>query len=342
MIPDYVNDIRRSLENKCYYSALALTLALPDICGYVEYPEKNVFERYTEWYDEHIGNNLSKLNEGFDDNHPWLSGEMVYNLRNTYLHQGEPRIVPEKVKEPSNQLDRFLLVLGDGTIVNQMTFNLASADGSLDYKMISIDITYLCELICVNALQYYEENRSKFRPKVCAITQEELMRKGEDTLSSGTADPLADLLNRKLEKQGSTKRVVPDPERFGMLTSITPMNCVMKCDKCNGEMEYFREGSCCGWKCSNCGWEFVTTYSDPMDLDEQLYSINLFAIEVPKAEIIMYFSKIKGCNFLDGKVMLNKGTSIDNLKAWEVKKIISELNKMEIAFEITPEFPYYD
>ena len=342
MIPDYVNDIRNSLEHKSYYSALALTLALPDICGYAECPDKNVFERYTEWYDEHIGNNLSKKYEGLDDKHPWLSGEMVYNLRNTFLHQGEPRIIPEKVKEPANQLDRFLFVLGDGTIVSQMTLNVVSADGTLDYKMISVDITYLCELICVNALQYYEENRNKFKSKICAITQEELLKSGENSLASGTEDPIADALNRKLGKQGSTKRVVPDSERFKKLTTMNPENYVMKCEKCNGEMVYFHEGSSCGWTCPNCDWGVVTSYLDPMELDEQLYTIKLPVIDAPKAEIIKYFSKTKGCNFIVGKAMLITGAFIDNLKAPEVKKIISELDRMGIGYDISPEFPYYD
>lgn len=45
MIDIYVKDIKVSLENKAYFSALALALALPDICGSAEYPNESVAKR---------------------------------------------------------------------------------------------------------------------------------------------------------------------------------------------------------------------------------------------------------------------------------------------------------
>ena len=47
-ISDYVKDIKCALQNKCYYSALSLTLTLPDMCGMAEFPKKQVGERYIE------------------------------------------------------------------------------------------------------------------------------------------------------------------------------------------------------------------------------------------------------------------------------------------------------
>ena len=52
MIDKYVEDIRSSLENKQYYAALSLALTLPDICGSVEFPNKEIHERYIGWYDK--------------------------------------------------------------------------------------------------------------------------------------------------------------------------------------------------------------------------------------------------------------------------------------------------
>ena len=53
MVDLYVNDITNALKNGCYFSALAMTLALPDICGAAEYPdETSVGKRYIEWYDK--------------------------------------------------------------------------------------------------------------------------------------------------------------------------------------------------------------------------------------------------------------------------------------------------
>lgn len=99
MIPIYVNDIRHSLENKCYFSALSLALTLPDICGMAEFPDKSVTGRYIEWYDKYLGGYMTHGKDELGGNNSWLSGEVVYNLRNTYLHQGNPGIVSDKVKE---------------------------------------------------------------------------------------------------------------------------------------------------------------------------------------------------------------------------------------------------
>lgn len=56
MIKSYVNNIKCSLKNNCYLSALSLSLALPDICGRAEYPnESSVAKRYIDWYNKYLG-----------------------------------------------------------------------------------------------------------------------------------------------------------------------------------------------------------------------------------------------------------------------------------------------
>ena len=153
MIDTYVNDIRNSLKNKCYFSALSLALTLPDICGMAEFPNKTVSERYIGWYDK----NICVTNFG----NPYLSGEIVYNLRNTYLHQGSPNINASKVKEEANQVDKFVLYLGDGTEVYEDSFLIQT--GSIAVRTIIIDVTWLCEILCERALTYYTENKDKFK-----------------------------------------------------------------------------------------------------------------------------------------------------------------------------------
>ncbi|MBD5469509.1 MAG: hypothetical protein HDR21_15395 [Lachnospiraceae bacterium] len=216
MIPIYVNEIRCSLENKCYFSALALALTLPDICGMVEFPNKSVAGRYIEWYDKYLGVYMAHGKDNLGGNNPWLSGEIVYNLRNTYLHQGNPGIVSDKVKEEANQFDKFILMLGDGTVIQNITMNIEAGTHKTEkitYRMITVDVTYLCDSICDCALWYYENNQNKFTFNFSIITQEELMSPSEETLQFTQGDVLAEILNQKLEKEGSTKRFVADPAR---------------------------------------------------------------------------------------------------------------------------------
>lgn len=210
MIPIYVNDIRCSLKNKCYFAALSLALTLPDICGMAEFPDKSVTERYIEWYDKYLGAYMTQGKDNLGVTNPWLSGEVVYNLRNTYLHQGNPGISSDKVKEEANQLDKFTILLGDGTVLQTATANIESA--AITYRMMIVDVTYLCESICDCALWYFENNQEKFKFNINVITQEEYMHPSEEALQFAQGDVLANILNQKLEKEGSTKRFVENPD----------------------------------------------------------------------------------------------------------------------------------
>ena len=214
MIPIYVDDIRCSLKNKCYFSALSLALTLPDICGMAEFPNKQVGERYIEWYDKYLGDYMAYGKDGFGGNNPWLSGEIVYNLRNTFLHQGNLGIEKNKVKEEVNRFDKFTLLLGDGTDLQMSTFNVEAGTeetGKITYRAIIIDVTYLCESICDFVLWYYENNKEKFKFDFNAITQEEWRHPLEEEIQFTDGDVYAKVLNQKLEKEGSKKRFIENP-----------------------------------------------------------------------------------------------------------------------------------
>ncbi len=209
MIDIYVMDIRKSLKEKCYFSALSLALTLPDICGMAEYPQKSsVARRYIDWYDKYLGWYMAEGHNDLGGDNPWLSGEVIYNLRNTYLHQGSPNVIGSKVKKSSNQLDRFILILGDGTVIQQMTLSIDVGHGNLTYKNIIVDITYLCDNLCGCALEYYKNNREKFEFDFSIITQEELLDPKQE---SGDVDIVAKALNKKLIESGSTKQIVEKP-----------------------------------------------------------------------------------------------------------------------------------
>ena len=54
MIKDIIEDIKLDVDNKAYFSALALTLTIPDICGKIEYKNLNDKEKYIKWFNEWI------------------------------------------------------------------------------------------------------------------------------------------------------------------------------------------------------------------------------------------------------------------------------------------------
>lgn len=196
MVELYVNDIENALKNKSYFSALAMSLALPDICGAAEYPnETSTAKRYIEWYNKYLGEYMSN-----DSGNSYLSGEIVYNLRNTFLHAGSPNIDSNKIKDEANQLDRFMLFLGDRT---EMCVTLFINTSIVKLRSMIVDVTYLCKTICDCSLWYYKNNTNKFHFDFSIDTQDHFLS-GEGKLPSG--DPIIEALNQKLEQSGDTRR----------------------------------------------------------------------------------------------------------------------------------------
>lgn len=199
MIELYVRDIRRALECECWFAALSLSLALPDICGMVEFADRTVSERYIGWYDKYLGAQMRPSKE--DQFNPYLSGEIVYNLRNTFLHQGTPMVDSGKVRENRNKLDRFGLVLGDGSLMHSMSLAVSLSDASV--RMMMVDISYLCRSLCDCALLYWQNNREKFDFAYNIIPQDALIGKSRMLENAGVdEDPLGEMLLEKLDKAG--------------------------------------------------------------------------------------------------------------------------------------------
>jgi hypothetical protein len=72
----YLADIHHAMNAGAFYSALALSVAIPDICGGIEYPdEKKVAKRYQDWFDQCCYMLQS-----------YLSAADCYAIRCSYLH----------------------------------------------------------------------------------------------------------------------------------------------------------------------------------------------------------------------------------------------------------------
>ena len=109
MIFRLVQDIRKALENELYFVALSSALTLPDICGKTAYPdEQSSRKRYIAWYDEEIGK--YEKNPEDKENMPYLSGEVIYNLRCSLLHEGNPNMNNSSLRT-NCPIDHFSLLI---------------------------------------------------------------------------------------------------------------------------------------------------------------------------------------------------------------------------------------
>lgn len=167
MVYQIIKEIESSLKNENYMAALALALTLPDICGKAEFPnEKSVGARYKKWFDDNVGEyeKPPQSNTGkptaFNDM-PYMSGEIVYQLRNCFLHQGTPSIEKGNIREPRCQVTRFTLIIANATNGGSSG---VSKDGFIDSerRTLEINIINLCCKLCLIAKAYYEDNKGKF------------------------------------------------------------------------------------------------------------------------------------------------------------------------------------
>lgn len=157
MIDKIVDDINTALENGAYLSALSLALTLPDVCGKAEYPtEKNNGKRYKDWYDKYIGQYET---DGQTDC-PYLSGEVVYSLRNHFLHQTTPNIDKGKIQNPQNQIDEFVLIIQPKNKYD--IYADLSVSGDPGEKEYQVNIQRLCFILTRTASWYYKNNKEKF------------------------------------------------------------------------------------------------------------------------------------------------------------------------------------
>ena len=120
--------------------------------------------------------------------------------------------------------------------------------------------------------------------------------------------------------------------------SETPEKIV--CEKCGAEMHIVRDSYQMGMECPNCGWGWVTTYNDPIEVDYSVYHVVLDSKDSSLANVKLVAS-IVNCNYLWAKrIIENAPSEIFSGKAVDVREIRDRLVQAGMAFRIEPDFPY--
>ena len=163
MIETLISDVEKALDAEAYMAALSLVLTLPDICAKAEYVNsmKNK-DRYIKWYDEYIGKYEKSPRESNDPELPYLSGEVVYQLRCMMLHQGTPNIDKSKISEESCKIDQFVLAVGKKNQFGVYSDESTLSEGRGKYRTYRVSVRRLCIIICSTTRGYYKANPEKF------------------------------------------------------------------------------------------------------------------------------------------------------------------------------------
>lgn len=115
----------------------------------------------------------------------------------------------------------------------------------------------------------------------------------------------------------------------------------MKCSVCGEEMNPVREGHTQGWICRICGNGVVTSFFDPIELDDSDYTLELNSGNEATVKNIRLIAAISDENYLTArKLILYAPSVLKTAKASEIVSIKEKLDSASILYRITPDFPY--
>ena len=100
---------------------------------------------------------------------PYLSGEVVYQLRCSFLHQGNPNIDKDKIREECCKIDKYVLLTEKKKDFNILSDSASSSESFYNgqkqgetYRTYEVNVRRLCFIISACAAAYYKENPELF------------------------------------------------------------------------------------------------------------------------------------------------------------------------------------
>ena len=166
MLDKIIDDVDRALDAEAYLSALALMMTIPDICAKAEYGDTLMNKkRYIKWFEENIGQYNKPTVEDGEIVMPYLSGEIAYQLRCSILHEGNPDVDKTKIKEKTNKIDSFELIVESKKpfdIYADSSSITSKKDGTVTFRSYEINIRRLWVQIKSVVSLYYAEHKEKF------------------------------------------------------------------------------------------------------------------------------------------------------------------------------------
>lgn len=155
-----IDEIKKCLEDGRFLAALALALPLPDICGKAAYPKESVGKRYIQWYNTYMTES-QKSSSPYDADMPYLSGEVAYALRNSFLHTGATDLDTTKIKDEFCKVSCFKLRFS-----HDYLDDISMVAYGREYKIVEqeyeVNVYLFCTRLYRAARKYYVANKQLF------------------------------------------------------------------------------------------------------------------------------------------------------------------------------------
>lgn len=178
-ITEIISEIERCLENEQFFAAISLAVILPDLCGAVEYGEKEkVGARYRKWCDLYFLR-TSRSEEIHRENHAgfsskriasidFLSPELMYKLRNQVLHVGGYSVTADLEGNDGSLKQNLKLCISAEMDIG--TTHTPGSPNAVDCtETIEFNLIFYCRYLCAAVKSYYEKNKDKFNDSLLPI-----------------------------------------------------------------------------------------------------------------------------------------------------------------------------
>ncbi|MCY8499826.1 hypothetical protein [Bacillus atrophaeus] len=109
-IHNFTNAVEKSIEDENWHSALALALALPDICGNLQDPNRSTANKYISFFNDFLKQKFTRKIGESKENYEYLNGKDMYALRCSFLHAGEVEISKQRIRDV---LDGYIFLKPD-------------------------------------------------------------------------------------------------------------------------------------------------------------------------------------------------------------------------------------
>ena len=169
-----IEEIDKARENGLYMLALMGSLVLIDSCAKVEYPKiKGNKERYIKWYNKYICNreyyNTPDLRNEIGEEPSRITGEVVYTLRCSLLHEDNPNIQVSKIKKDRDKINDFVILIEEK---NNMDIYTETWDINWKYdengkpfvtnRQYVFNLQRFCWVVLKICTDYYKKHKDKF------------------------------------------------------------------------------------------------------------------------------------------------------------------------------------
>ena len=111
------------------------------------------------------------------------------------------------------------------------------------------------------------------------------------------------------------------------------------CEKCGSVMLSFKEFGSTGMKCPSCGWGWATSYQDPIDLDQNTYTL-IIPVQEPGIKQVKATASAFNINYLEARKALATGLFSVSGSAREIFSKAQTLQNNHVEIVIEPLFPY--